>query len=268
MCDEPIRPSTLDDTAKMSTAKSKSGCLLCGAEIIYLKYKTQLKCTFCHETKWADARCRNGHFVCDSCHAEDPGTWIEQQCLTSDATNPIQLAVELMRHPCVAMHGPEHHFLVPAVLLTTYFNLKQQADKKRRKVQEARRRAGSVVGGSCGFHGACGAAIGVGIFVSLVTEATPMSSEEWRLSNTATAEALTRIADGGGPRCCKRNTFLALESAVDFSSAHLGQVLPIGQVSCGFFRLNRECHGADCEYFKVGKKVKQDASADTDKPRR
>lgn len=59
-------------------------------------------------------------------------------------------------------------------------------------------RAQSIVGGSCGFHGACRAAIGVGIFVSLVTAATPTSGEEWRLCNTATAEALTRIAARGG----------------------------------------------------------------------
>jgi len=248
----------------MSKATSKSGCLICGADIAYLTNKTQLDCAVCNETKWADAHCLDGHFVCDSCHAEDPCTWIEQQCLRSDVTQPIEFAIELMRHPCVAMHGPEHHFLVPAVLLTAYFNLKQQTDLKKQKVREARRRAQSVVGGSCGFHGACGAAIGVGIFVSLVTDATPMSGEEWGLCNTATAEALTRIADGGGPRCCKHNTFLALESAVEFSSSHLGQVLPIGRVSCDFFRLNRECRGVDCEYFKVDKKVQQNALADAE----
>jgi hypothetical protein len=166
------------------------------------------------------------------------------------------------------MHGPEHHFLVPAVLLTAYFNLKQQPDLKERKVREARQRAQNVVGGSCGFHGACGAAIGVGIFVSLVTEATPMSGEEWRLCNTATAKALTRIAAGGGPRCCKHNTFLALESAVEFCSTHLGHDQPIEKVSCDFFRLNRECRFADCEYFKVHKKVQQKAPADADEKRR
>ena len=27
------------------------------------------------------AHCLNGHFVCDSCHAEDPCTWIEHHTL-------------------------------------------------------------------------------------------------------------------------------------------------------------------------------------------
>ena len=239
----------------------KSGCIICGAEITYLQEETQLQCAFCREMKWADARCRNGHFVCDSCHAEGPNIWIEQQCLTSDVTDPVQLAIELMQHPCVAMHGPEHHFLVPAVLLTAYCNLQRQKDKKRQKIQEARRRARNVVGGSCGFHGACGAAVGVGIFVSLVTEATPLSIEEWRLCNSATAEALARIAIQGGPRCCKRNSFIALESAADFSAAHLGQTLPIGRASCEFFLLNRECRRLECIFFRKEEKIPQAAPA-------
>ena len=251
----------------MSTVESKSDCLVCGREIIYLQEKTPLNCTFCHQTKWADACCKNDHFVCDSCHAEKPGTWIEQQCLRSDATDSIKFAVEIMRHPSVAMHGPEHHFLVPAVLLTAYFNLKQQKGMKTRKVKEARRRAQNIVGGSCGFHGACGAAIGVGLFVSLVTEATPMSREEWRLCNTATAQALSRIAARGGPRCCKRSSFLALESAAAFSAAHLGQSLPIRPVLCSFFPFNHECRHVDCKYFKADKMVQQNTPADADKPR-
>jgi hypothetical protein len=155
-----------------------------------------------------------------------------------------------MHHPCVAMHGPEHHFLVPAVLLAVYFNLKKDEDKKRQKLAEARRRAETIVGGACGFHGACGAAIGVGIFASLVLEATPLSIEEYRLCNSATAEALKRISERGGPRCCKRNVFIALEFAAEFWASHLGQAMPIGRISCDFFPHNRECLEAGCVFFR------------------
>ena len=233
----------------MTETKPKSCCLLCKEELVYLENKLQLECSICHETKWADAHCQNNHFICDSCHADDANTWIEQQCLISDATDPIQLAIQIMRHPCVVMHGPEHHFLVPAVLLTTYLNLKQQGNLKNRAIKEARRRAQTVVGGSCGFHGACGAAIGVGIYVSLVTNATPLSIEEYRLCNLATAEALSRIAARGGPRCCKRNVFIALEYASEFTAAHLGQAMPIKKAYCEFFPSNKECLRLDCVFF-------------------
>ena len=239
----------------MNRTKSKSGCLICGAEIVYVKTKIPLQCAICHATKWADSHCRNKHFVCDSCHADDPGTWIEEQCLISDDTDPIKLSTQLMLHPCVAMHGPEHHFLVPAVLLTAYFTLRKDNDKKKQKLQEARRRAQTVVGGSCGFHGACGATIGVGIFTSLVLEATPLSIREYQLCISATAEVLARVAARGGPRCCKRNVFLALEFAAEFSASHLGQPMPLGRVSCNFFPGNHECLGLGCGFFDKDEEI-------------
>jgi hypothetical protein len=32
------------------------------------------------------------------------------------------MALNLMKNPQIKMHGPEHHFLVPAVLLAAYYN--------------------------------------------------------------------------------------------------------------------------------------------------
>jgi hypothetical protein len=49
---------------------------------------------------------------------------IEKVCIHSESTKPVQLAISLMNAPTVAMHGPEHHFLVPAVLLTAKNNHK------------------------------------------------------------------------------------------------------------------------------------------------
>ena len=57
---------------------------------------------------------------------------------------------------------------------------------------------------------------GTGIFVSLVTNSTPLSVGEWRLSNLMTAKSLLTIANHSGLRCCKRNTYLAIKEAVNF----------------------------------------------------
>jgi hypothetical protein len=32
----------------------------------------------------------------------------------------------------VPMHGPEHHFIVPAVLLAAYYNIKDDPEEKKR----------------------------------------------------------------------------------------------------------------------------------------
>lgn len=104
--------------------------------------------------------------------------------------------------------------------------------------------------GFCGFPGDCGAAVGTGIFVSLVTGATPRSREEWKLSNLVTAKSLEIIALHGGPRCCKRNAFLAIRSAADFVNEHLGVVIPIATpITCEFSPQNEECLTRDCPFY-------------------
>ena len=40
-----------------------------------------------------------------------------------------------------------------------------------------------ILGGSCAMLGACGAAVGTGTFVSIVTEATPLKGKERGLAN-------------------------------------------------------------------------------------
>ena len=150
------------------------------------------------------------------------------------------------------MHGPEHHFLVPAVLLAAFYNKAQpglQAEKKA-KIQEARKRAENVKGGFCGFYGACGAAVGTGIFISLVTGATPLSKTEWRLSNRMTSESLRVIAENGGPRCCKRCSFLAITRAIEFARQELNVALSVDQpVVCNFSGLSKECLKNECIFY-------------------
>jgi hypothetical protein len=68
-------------------------------------------------------RCPEGHFVCDDCHRQDSLKAIESICLQSDSRDPVALALEIMRLPFVPMHGPEHHALVPTVLVAAYRNV-------------------------------------------------------------------------------------------------------------------------------------------------
>ena len=108
-----------------------------------------------------------------------------------------------------------------------------------------------VKGGSCGLLGDCGAAVGAGIFISIITGATPLSREEWRMANLMTARALESIALHGGPRCCKRNTFLALKEAIRFLSKEIGIRLPEpGDIYCRYSEQNRECLKESCPFFR------------------
>jgi len=229
--------------------KQKTGCLICGADLVYLPQDELQDCLYCGKQVSANARCSRGHFVCDACHSADAGSLIEKFCAETTLKDPLEIAVTLMRHPSIAMHGPEHHFLVPAVLLAAYAN-QYPIENRAGKIQQARKRAEGVRGGSCGFCGNCGAGVGTGIFISLITGATPLARREWQLSNRMTAESLLAIAEHGGPRCCKRDTYLALQSAQAFLKRQFGQSLEMSApVHCEFHSFNKECLRTDCPFF-------------------
>ena len=230
----------------------KTGCLICGFELTYLTAEEELSCEYCGKLITADVRCVNNHFVCDHCHSLTANDLIEQYCRTTRLTDPYRITATLMKNPGINMHGPEHHFLVPAALLAAWYNRHPNSLRKDAAIIMARRRAEDVKGGICGSHGACGAAIGTGIFVSLITGATPLAKEEWRLANLMCSESLKNIAEKGGPRCCKRDSFLAIGAAAAFLKEHFGTELPIEKrISCEFAILNRECLGQECPYFSL-----------------
>jgi len=229
----------------------KSGCLICGADLIYSDAEEREICSICGHALHSNVHCISGHFICDTCHSLPATEYIETYCISTKTTDPIELAQTIMKSSTVKMHGPEHHFLVPAVLLTSYYNYRAEDGTKKAKVNGAKSRAEKILGGFCGFYGNCGAAVGTGIFVSMVTNATPLSRDEWRLSNLMTAKSLFSTANKGGPRCCKRNSFLAIVEAVDFVKEYFGISLPIkGKIDCNFSHLNKECLHKGCTFFR------------------
>jgi len=228
----------------------KSGCLVCGKDLVYLDAPEELACSLCGRVHATTVRCAGGHFICDDCHRLPAEDLIETTCLETRVADPLLLAISLMRQPAIKMHGPEHHFLVPAVLLTSYSLVAGKHDALEGWLKKARERADQVKGGSCGTLGVCGAAIGTGIFVSVISGATPLSRKEWMLSNLVTAQSLHEIAIAGGPRCCKRNTYIAILAASSFVNEEWGVVLPTGhRVTCEFSDLNRECRKMECPFY-------------------
>ncbi|MHC3129339.1 MAG: SAM-dependent methyltransferase [Candidatus Bathyarchaeota archaeon] len=232
------------------TVDHRTGCLICGEELVYEKETAPIECFYCHQVYDSNAKCKNGHFVCDKCHSLPAMDLIENYCISSKSEDPLELALTLMRNPNIKMHGPEHHFLVPAVLLAAYYNIKKDYKEKATKIRMAKKRATQILGGFCGFYGNCGAAVGTGIFVSLITNATPLSIADWKLANLVTAKSLFVIAHHGGPRCCKRTTFLALLEAADFVKEDFGVSFKTNkELKCEFYPLNNECLKQKCPFY-------------------
>jgi hypothetical protein len=230
------------------TSAHHHGCLTCGAGLVYRDSASPVRCAFCGAPGTSPVACANGHFVCDTCHAAPAREVIERACLASDSTDPVALATGLMRHPSLKLHGPEHHLLVPAVLLTAWANARGEGAAKPRLLAEAKRRAASVPGGSCGFQGACGAGVGVGIFASIASGATPLAKASWGVANRATGRALTVIGQLGGPRCCKRTSWLALLTGIRVAGQSLGVTLTVRGPACEWSEVNAECLGDPCPF--------------------
>lgn len=228
----------------------KSGCIICGKPLDYSIGQEQLECYICGGSFTAEVCCTDGHFLCDHCHSAGANEIIQKYCSETSLTDPIEMAEKLMHFPQLKMHGPEHHYLVPAVLLASYYNLRGDERGKIKKLNLARQRSEMVPGGFCGSHGNCGAGVGTGIFFSLTTDTTPLSGNTWQLSNLLTGNCLIKIALQGGPRCCKRDTFTAIKEAVQFIGEHLDIHVPVKEeIICSFHHMNRECLKTECLYY-------------------
>jgi hypothetical protein len=108
----------------------KAGCLICGRNLVYSEEPRDLACAVCGEVRSTTAACEAGHFVCDRCHSLEALDLIEQFCITTALEDPLAIACILMRNPAVRMHGPEHHFLVPASLIAAYCNHRGEPGRK------------------------------------------------------------------------------------------------------------------------------------------
>lgn len=232
--------------------KHNAGCMVCGGELVYNTEDKDLNCIYCKETFKSNVSCSNGHYICNTCHSKDSMDLIHSYCLKTNETNPMKMAIELMKSESVNMHGPEHHFLVPAVLVTSYYNKILKPELKEDKLNITKERAAKVPGGICGNYGTCGAAVGTGLFMSIITEATPLTEESWGLTNEITGHSLIRMGQTGGPRCCKRNTFTAITEASKFIDDKLDVKLydyKDGNIKCEFKQSNKQCIGKRCPFI-------------------
>lgn len=167
------------------------------------------------------------------------------------AVNIWDMATDLMDTEGLPMHCPPHHYLMPAVLLTACHKAEGEGEEVLREdLEEACKRAHNILGGFCGLYGNCGAAVGTGIFLSIYTQTGPCSEGSWAWANRIVARALTKISDIDGPRCCKRNIYLALEAARDVIEEYLEISLEKpDKVVCHFYKNNRECKKNECPFF-------------------
>ncbi len=245
-------------------------CEICGKPLIFLTQEDSgknggdgtpqspmesfsSKCYYCGKVFEAQIRCPDGHYICDSCHSKEALQILSEICSTTTLTDPYALATQILHHPQVKMYGPEHHIMVPAVLLTALKNYQQTHDTPFSpvgisEIQEGIRRAEKVPGGWCGFYGTCGAAIGAGITLSVLLHATPSTDHPRSLANSATAQALRKIADNH-EHCCKRSVYHAISAVLSILRKEFQVDLALPPFACEFTLKNEKCEQTRCVYY-------------------
>lgn len=225
-------------------------CLLCSEDMVFFEEETTRICDACGAAFEASSICGKGHFVCHTCRQTAAREAMIEHCEKSGHVQPYALMLELMGLRRVAMHGPEHHLLLTASLLTAYCNEKGSRGDLPGYLAEANERSMAVPGGACGFWGICGAAIGCGIYMSILLHCSPYAGEEWKNAGQLSARCAHAVSREGGPRCCKRDSFLALLETIPYSNEMLGTHFAApDDLRCDFYLNNQECKGANCPFF-------------------
>ena len=231
----------------------KANCLVCGEPLVYWEEAQEVTCHICGMKEFGHSICQAGHYICDTCHRSEGVDYIMGLCSGSDSVDPVEIMTEAMNDKSIYPNGPEHHTLVGASLITAYANAGGTIANgwtKDQALAELKKRSLQVPGGTCGFWGTCGAATSVGQAMSIINGSSPMTQEPWAQCQRLTSLVLGRLADLGGPRCCKRVGYVALVTAVPYINELRGVHMQLPEkITCTFFDRNAECRHNECPWF-------------------
>jgi hypothetical protein len=229
--------------------KSTTGCMVCKTDIKYLETPVSVSCYYCKKESLTSAVCQNNHFVCDRCHSKDTADLIIDTCLNAKEKDLITLFKRIKSNSKLPVHGPEYHGIVPGVVLASYVNSGGILEKP--SIKGAIKRGLKVQGGSCGFLGACGSALGVTNAFAVILKANPYKPVERQKMLNLTSQLLANLGKYSAGRCCQRDCYLSLLEASKLSCEYFGIHLDADdKMVCTQFKNNKECIYSDCPLYK------------------
>ena len=185
---------------------------------------------------------------------EERAKKIIEVCLQEKSYSPVEIFNKIAQMDFVRIHGPEHHILDGAALLTAYFNAGGTIDLEM-SLKELMNRGLQMPGATCGMWGVCGAVSSMGAALSIIDGTGPLSSDvSWGKHMEFTSKALSRLSEVGGPRCCKRDAFLAFQKAIEFVNENYNVKLEEGTIECLYSLKNEQCIKERCPFYQKQKK--------------
>lgn len=186
---------------------------------------------------------------------EDRVKKIVQACLLEQSKNPVEIFERIAKQDFVRIHGPEHHILDGAALLTAFYNAGGSIDLEG-SLDEIAKRGLQMPGATCGMWGVCGAVSSMGAALSIIDGTGPLTSDEtWGKHMAFTSSALQSLSQVGGPRCCKRDAYLSFQKAIQFINENYAVNLEGKEIACSFCEKNEQCIKDRCPFYRKKKKV-------------
>lgn len=180
---------------------------------------------------------------------EERAKKIISACLQETSKNPVEIFNHIAQNDFVRIHGPEHHVLDGAALLTAFYNAGGIIDLQK-SLTELMRRGLQMPGATCGMWGVCGAVSSMGAALSIIDGTGPLSTDaSWGKHMAFTSDALRSLSEIGGPRCCKRNALLSFQRAVEYINNNYHVKMETDKTECFFSEKNEQCIKGRCPFF-------------------
>ena len=184
---------------------------------------------------------------------EERAKKIIESCLQEKSKNPIEIFYNIANNEFVRIHGPEHHVLDGAALLTAFYNAGGKI-KLQESLNELMKRGLQMPGATCGMWGVCGAVSSMGAALSIIDNTGPLSLDaSWGKHMEFTSKALYSLSQVGGPRCCKRDAFLSFQNAIEYINENYDVELESSKIECDFSEKNMQCIKTKCPFYKKKK---------------
>lgn len=181
---------------------------------------------------------------------EERAKKIIESCLDESSCNPIEIFTNIAGKDFVRMHGPEHHILDGAALLTAFYNAGGKIDLEA-SLKEIMNRGLQMPGATCGMWGVCGAVSSMGAALSIIDGTGPLSADaSWGKHMLFTSGALKRLSETGGPRCCKRDAYLSFQEAIEYINENYDVKLEKSIIACSYSSKNEQCLKDKCPFYK------------------
>ncbi len=171
-------------------------------------------------------------------------------CLGMEPTsNPIAIFRQIAKQDWIGMHGPEHHMLDGACLLTAFYHAGgdiELSEALHKLATESKKMPGAI----CGLWGVCGSVTSMGAALAIIDGTGPLTTDDsWGNHMLFSSEALQSMAKVGGPRCCKRNAMLSFYAAINYINSYYPVKLEKEKFVCDFYRENEQCIKGRCPFY-------------------